>query len=269
MSDILIGVVITLVTGLLLGVVILVIEYKTNIFHKEPKKELTATLIWEHSLANVAPGFENEFEVHWKGKRLETPQVLQAIIQITNTGTEEIRTSDYEEPIRIQITKGEILYAIARPSQQLDIEIDYEDPVEVVWRSPTSTKNELVRRQDIIIKPLLINEGESFTIAILVNGPYGIATRARIAGVRKLEITNEYATRFKPDNRRQFSMMGLIMILAIILGSFAFVIVLVVQGRPLPPTGDMLSTLEAIDAEIVATAKARAIETLYATTPTP
>ena len=136
-------------------------------------KALTLRLISTASLAPQGDATFDGVEVSFEGATLKSPAL--SIIELSNTGTRPIPADDFEAPIEVFTTApAAIVQARLKSTRPADL-------------APTlSTVDGKVR-----IAPLLLNPNDKIELIVLTsNGPIGFATRARIAGVSHIPVSD-------------------------------------------------------------------------------
>ena len=112
------------------------------------------------------------------GKSLDSPYV--SVLELSNSGSKPIVTSDFEGPVRI---------STASPSSLLKVRTTSPTPLSL---EPSVSLAEGV----ISLQPLLLNPGDTIRIIVVAgNSKPMFAARARVAGVAEINIVDEQVGR--------------------------------------------------------------------------
>ncbi|KAA3660964.1 MAG: hypothetical protein DWQ04_17945 [Chloroflexi bacterium] len=211
---------ITLITGssitIITGFILLLIEYRTGWFASSWKKELSYEVVTVTSLVNTENimGSPVKLTVNLGEHTIDNPTSI--VVKVKNTGRMPIVPSDFHAPITIDY--GNVSsYLFTLNSFPSDMKIEWEESINWI-------ENE---RKAFIVKPMLFNPGDFFTIGMITDGYDGIEVLSRVAGIKNI-------LRVDPEAKRQveakffniilivLSLMAIIMLcglIAIFLGS--------------------------------------------------
>ncbi len=139
-----------------------------------PKKQLTISVI---SIGPQLPTtLDSDFEVSYLGKKVGN--IATFLIEIRNSGREEVHPDDFVQPLTFPITGINEVYSIEH------MDLDPENPIPFEFESINPTNS------SVILKPLLLNRGDSGQIMIRAFcdrvPKMTLDARARIAGISKL-----------------------------------------------------------------------------------
>jgi hypothetical protein len=134
-------------------------------------KQISVQTVSRVSLASTGIAAFETVQILSGGAALAKPQL--AVIEIKNSGYKEIRSSDFEGPMTFSLqTPGRIVEAKGNGSNRTNLPI-----------------HPSVREGKVELAPLLLNAGDTLTLAFLVDGDKPtFDVLARIAGVSSLNI---------------------------------------------------------------------------------
>lgn len=135
-----------------------------------------------------------DFELRYKGKTVLNPYLL--LVRFVNSGNKPISSDDYETLVRVELLEErEILLAEVVESSSDDLDV-----------------KATIRSHNAVIKPVLLNPGDWFTLKLLLSEPADAQIRGRIEGVRQI----------RPYKPRPLTLVGRVawnsFVLALILG---------------------------------------------------
>jgi hypothetical protein len=130
------------------------------------RKELSYETISSTSLLREEVG--GKLKILYDDKIVE--KVYLIVVRIANSGNAPIRSDEYERPISL---------CFGENAQVLTAEVSETNPKSL---QPTLT----IENTQVVLKPILLNSGDSITIKALVS-QYGgqLSVDARIVGVKK------------------------------------------------------------------------------------
>ena len=125
------------------------------------------------SLTTVAPTIASDIQVLFRGQPVANVQI--ALIRVVNVGRLPIRTADFEQPLVVSLgTNAHIL------------------GTEVIKTRPTNMRPEMRSVEGssgIEVSPLLLNQGDFFTLKVLLSGGDALPTiDSRIAGIESVHL---------------------------------------------------------------------------------
>jgi hypothetical protein len=152
-------------TGLAVLVAIVVYRLQTK------TKQLSYQIVTNSRLV-TAESFNNaeHMRVYFGRRRVHDPRLL--VVRLVNTGNTEIRPSDFEQHMEIAFEEGTKLVSIVK-----------------VDSKPTGLDPRINTGDDgrIAVSPLLMNEGDSIELQMLIDGDgKGLNVSGRVAGVKQL-----------------------------------------------------------------------------------
>lgn len=135
----------------------LFLEYKTGIFVRD-KKEITISVVSKTIL--ISPKnktISDKLEIKYDGRDIKS--LVSLVFRVENTGNVPIASSDYEEPLKISFGEKILEHSVANPTS--------------IGPTPYFKQFSPLSDQDtpltfLEIEPLLINQGESFVVSVLL-----------------------------------------------------------------------------------------------------
>jgi len=142
------------------------------------RKGISYRILWRHPLLNLKGVAREQLDIRFKGENVSTAQLL--VVSIFNSGHLPINVSDYQPGLSIRLNPGAtILDAHIIETMPADLEERLKDPnVSLV---------EKIDQERIMLRPILLNEGDAFTVQLLVlNASGGITLTGHVNGVKRL-----------------------------------------------------------------------------------
>jgi hypothetical protein len=134
-------------------------------------------------LAVVRSDVRERIQLSFDGRPV--PSAVLATLRVRNSGNTPILPGDFENPLTLQLS-----------DEVLELRVDGADPAEV---APIAS----VEADNVVIEPLLLNPGDSFDLAFILDHVSERPTvSARIAGVKRL-------TEDRPAIRRAGNLYGM------------------------------------------------------------
>lgn len=159
------------------GVILLIVEYRTGWFAVRAKKELSYEIVSSTPLATLSEDAGDELKILYNNE--EVRDVTSLVVRIKNTGKVPILSADYEQPIEI------ILDGLILRSRVVET---YTNPL-----LPTIFSSEDKSPPDtypgrLYISPILINQGESITVSLLLTDyKDDLTINTRVAGITEVK----------------------------------------------------------------------------------
>lgn len=170
-----IGVIATIVFGVfgVVGVILAFLQLTQS------KKQLLFEFVTVTPILKIAKGYQDQIEIRFKQQIVKNVHLV--VIRFSNSGKASIKPDDYVRPLRISVSKGQIISA------------------EIVETDPDNL-GELIESKDstaVIFNKIHLNSKDEFTINLLVGEFSGetkdIALDARIDGVKSLKESRQSA----------------------------------------------------------------------------
>ncbi|HEY8084343.1 MAG TPA: hypothetical protein VIE69_01920 [Methylophilaceae bacterium] len=153
----------------IIGVVVPIWIWRTDMHSTSLQFRIASQVLLQPDNLDSIKGLQVSID----GIPLESPYL--SVLELSNDGEKEIRSSNFEAPLEIQVSKDSTLArAQVTATNPKDIE------ALLTWEA-----------QSIKIKPLLLNPKDVVTISILTSGKKPeFTTRARIAGISAVPIVD-------------------------------------------------------------------------------
>lgn len=157
------------IVAIIFGIVTLLLGLIT-IWISRRRKALTYKILSLTPLATIYDDIGGRVQITLDGKPVADVQL--ALVKVTNSGNTPIESTDYERPIRFDLSKAaQILSAgiTETSSKSLKPSIEHD-------------------HTSVVIKPILLNNGDSITLKILAANFNGsILVDGRISGVAEIK----------------------------------------------------------------------------------
>lgn len=172
-----------------------------------PEKQLTISVV---SIgAQLPTTLDSDFEVSYQGNKVGN--IATFLVDIRNSGSEEIRPDDFVKPLTFPITGVDEIFSVEQVKLQPESQVQFDfEPIS----SEVSS---------VVLKPVLLNKDDSGRILIRAScdriPKLTIEAKARIAGISKLNFQDE---RPKPSFLQIYtpliSVVTILLLIAIVLG---------------------------------------------------
>jgi hypothetical protein len=155
------------ITGGILG--LLGLALTVYIFIRQTqKKSLSCELISSSPILKVADDFRNDLEIKFKGKLINSLTLV--VVKFFNSGNVPIEQQDYFRPLSLTFNDQAELLSV-------DVVEEIPSNLGVSFRHD---------KKIIIIEPLLMNKGDSFTVQALVSQYSSFLIDGRVSGVQRI-----------------------------------------------------------------------------------
>ena len=149
------------------GVAITYLVYRADLESRSLRFVVVSKTELQPSVGALVP----DLKVTLDGAVISSPALT--VVRLSNEGTRPIPAGDFEAPLRL---------SVAPPATLVRASVTDLNPTEL---SPTLTRES----DSIAIAPMLLNPGDSITIALLTSGiPKSLVSKARISGVRTVPV---------------------------------------------------------------------------------
>ncbi len=142
------------------------------------RKGLSYRILWRHPLLNLKGVAREQLDIRFKGENVSTAQLL--VVTLFNSGHLPINLSDYQPGLSIRLNPG---------ANILDAHIIETMPADLEERlkEPNASLVEKIDQERVMLRPILLNEGDAFTVQMLVLNATGSITFAgHVNGVKRL-----------------------------------------------------------------------------------
>lgn len=170
-----IGVIATIVFGVfgVIGVIVAFLQLTQS------KKQLLFEFVTVTPILKIARGYQDQIEIRFKQQIVKNVHLVA--IRFSNSGKASIKPGDYVRPLKISVSKGQIISA------------------EIVDTDPDNL-GELIETKDsiaVVFNKVHLNSKDEFTVNLLIGEFSGetkdIALDARIDGVKSLKESRQSA----------------------------------------------------------------------------
>ena len=169
-------------TATSIGIIVSIFLWILN----QRKKELSYEILFLDQLVKVTGNARKHLDVTFNGRRVDDARL--AIVRVFNSGHLPITKADFVMPISVDFSPG---------SRVMLVDIAETQPADLDDRCKVgdNTVNLIDRidRDKVILHPVLLNEGDSITMQILVHSEIGRPTvKGHIMGVRHIREHKPY-----------------------------------------------------------------------------
>ena len=158
--------------GAIIGILALIVAIVIFFLQKKDKK-ISYAIEQKTKIVSFSDEVEDRLEIFYKGNRVK--EVMLLVIKIENCGNVPIKAGDFSSDIIIKLNKD---------AKILQSKILNQNPenLNILTEQNDSTLN---------IKPLLLNQKDSFRINLIVNNYREVFIDGRIVGIKKIELTKK------------------------------------------------------------------------------
>ena len=162
-----------------IGICISILLWNLN----QRRKSLSYTILWRHPLLNFKGVARDQLDIRFRGENVSSSQLV--VIRMFNSGHLPINLSDYQTDLSIKLNPGaQILDAHVIETMPADLEERFKDP--------EKTLVERLDAEKIVIRPILLNAGDSFTIQVLASNLIGnISIAGHVQGISRVDVWRE------------------------------------------------------------------------------
>ena len=143
------------------------------------RKSLSWEIISNTPLLSIDEEIRGDLQVLFAGKPVHDVQLI--IFKIINSGNVPIKSTDYERPIKLKLGENALILT-----------------AKVIDKNPSSLETPIKNEgTSVVLEPTLMNEGDSFTIKMMVNQfDDQITVNGRIEGVKDIQKTTASKVQF-------------------------------------------------------------------------
>ena len=201
----LLGLVATIVLGILGVTVSLIIYYR-----QRTKKLLSCELLTNSPVVSVTDVMKDRIKITLDG--MEVSDIRLVVLRVINDGNLPIQPSQFEGAVLISLGEGTTI---------LSFEVLEKQPENLSPYISSQSSDSA----NLLIKPLLLNVGDWFTIRLLATGFRSrVAVDARVSGIKQIAVQPAYLTLSAPDLLWLLALGGVLVallgVLSIIAGSW-------------------------------------------------
>ena len=166
------------VTVVIIAIIAIIVTIILYLIQRR-RKSLSWEIISNTPLLSIDEEIRGNLQVLFAGKPVQDVQLI--ILKIINSGNVPIKSTDYERPINLKLGENALI---------LTAKVTEKNPSGL----ETPITNEGTR---VVLEPTLMNEGDSFTIKMLVNQfDDQITVDGRIVGVKDIQKTTSSKVQF-------------------------------------------------------------------------
>lgn len=160
-----------------IGICVSIILWNLN----QKKKALSYAVLWNRPLLNLKGVAREQMDIFFKGKQVSEADLI--VVRIFNSGHLPVNTGDYQTPLALELEPGASI---------LDANVIETLPANLEERLKIKTaESPLIESMDeskILLRPILLNEGDSFTLQMLVLNAYGkVKVSGHVLGVSSIK----------------------------------------------------------------------------------
>jgi hypothetical protein len=159
-----------------IGICVSIILWNLN----QKRKALSFAILWNRPLLNLKGVAREQMDIFFKGKQVSEADLI--VVRVFNSGHLPINTGDYQTALALELEPGAtILDATVIETLPANL----EERLKI--KSDESPLIESIEESKIFLRPILLNEGDSFTLQMLVLNAYGkIKVTGHVLGVRNV-----------------------------------------------------------------------------------
>lgn len=154
-----------------LAIIVSVILWRLN----QRRKSLDYQVLRREPILSLKGRARRRLDVRYDGMPVEDASLV--VVRIRNSGHLPINPGDYQTRLAVSAPAGAaILSAEVTDCEPADLDERYrgeDGSVQLIERTD---------RDQLSLKPVLLNEGDSFTIQMLLRAPSGLAGRVKVTG---------------------------------------------------------------------------------------
>lgn len=160
-----------------IAIIVSIILWKLN----QRRKQLSYRILWQDALTRARSSVRQRLDVTFDGQSVKDAGLV--IVQILNSGHLPITPGDIQAKLHINLGPGaKVLYA--------DLASTSPGDLDERCRTASGERKSLVESfsgNEVILAPVLLNEGDSFTVQMLVeNLQGGVKVVGHINGIRRI-----------------------------------------------------------------------------------
>lgn len=154
--------------GAILAVLAIIISIAIFLFQRR-NKTLTYEIISRTAVLSASEEIAGKLQILFQGEAVRKVHLL--VLKLANTGNVPVISSDYEREINFIFSDCEKI---------LSAEISETNPAKLIAEL-------IVKDKNIVLKPLLLNPGDSITLKALISGfESNIEVEGRVVGVKTI-----------------------------------------------------------------------------------
>ena len=159
-----------------IGICVSIILWNLN----QKRKALSFAILWNRPLLNLKGVTREQMDIFFKGKQVSEADLI--VVRVFNSGHLPINTGDYQTALALELEPGATI---------LDANVIETLPANLEERlkikSDESPLIEAIEESKILLRPILLNAGDSFTLQMLVLNAYGkVKVTGHVLGVHSV-----------------------------------------------------------------------------------
>jgi hypothetical protein len=145
-----------------IGICVSIILWNLN----QKRKALSFAILWNRPLLNLKGVTREQMDIFFKGKQVSEADLI--VVRVFNSGHLPINTADYQTALALELEPGATI---------LDANVIETLPANL----------EAIEESKIMLRPILLNEGDSFTLQMLVLNAYGkVKVTGHVLGIHSI-----------------------------------------------------------------------------------
>ncbi len=188
-----------------IGICVSIFLWRLN----QRKKELSYSILWRRPLLNLKGIAREQMDILFKGRKVSDADLL--VIRIFNSGHLPINTSDYQTNLAIELEPGASIIDV---NVIETVPANLEERIKIKTEASTETKQssnettaastttsapvpnspliEAIAPSRIAMHPILLNDGDSMTIQMLVLNAHGrVGVTGHVNGIANVRAWKE------------------------------------------------------------------------------
>jgi hypothetical protein len=161
-----------------MGICVSIILWNLN----QKRKALSFAILWNRPLLNLKGVAREQMDIFFKGKQVAEADLI--VVRVFNSGHLPIHTGDYQTALTLELEPGA---SILDANVIETLPANLEERLKI--KSDESPLIESIEESKILLRPILLNEGDSFTLQMLVLNAYGkVKVTGHVLGVNNVKV---------------------------------------------------------------------------------
>ena len=161
-----------------IGICVSIILWNLN----QRKKALSYSILWNRPLLNLKGAAREQMDILFRGKKVSEADLI--VVRVFNSGHLPINSGDYQTTLAVELEPGASI---------VDVNVIETLPANLEERLKLKAEQnpliESVEESKILLRPILLNEGDSFTIQMLVlNGHGKVKVAGHVLGINSIKV---------------------------------------------------------------------------------
>jgi hypothetical protein len=160
-----------------IGICVSIILWNLN----QKRKALSFAILWNRPLLNLKGVAREQMDIFFKGKQVSEADLI--VVRIFNSGHLPIHAKDYQTALVVELEPGATILD-ANVIETLPANL--EERLKV--KSDESPLIETIEESKILLRPVLLNADDSFTLQMLVLNAYGkVKVTGHVLGIKNVK----------------------------------------------------------------------------------